>query len=719
MKIFNFSRKNLFLCMFLFAIFSTFSNAQVAKEKDPQLELQRKIFLLNFLNIVASQTHYAYTSPDIIDDVFSETAFNEFIDFTDYSKKFLIADDLKYLQRYKYNIDDQIKSPKTSPIKFYLDTYEIYKQREKMIKGFYEKILSKPFNIYKKEYIDLDYEKMSFAKDTNELKDYWRKYLKYNTIVKMASLKETDESRKEEDTTNSYVLKSIDSLEREARKNTLKNVKEWYKRTKKEKENKWFNNYLNILTERFDPHSNYFGPKVQKAFNQRMSGKLEGIGARLREKNGYVEVAEILIGSPCWKQGELEVGDKIIEVAQKSQHAVNIVDMPVDDAIELIKGKKGTEVTLTVKKTDGLKKKIKIIRDVIEMEETFVKSAVIIHNNKKYGLINLPKFYVDLKKTINTHDCSDDVKKEIEKLKESNVEGIIMDLRNNGGGSLQEAVEIVGHFIPQGPVVQVKENNSPPYVLTDDDKEQIWTGPLVVLVSKFSASASEIFSAAIQDYDRGIILGSDMTFGKGTVQTIIDLDEKLPKRFDKIKPLGAFKMTIQKFYRISGGSTQLRGVSSDVLMPDRYLYTEIGERDYKDALKWDSIVVSDYKKFTFKNKSKIIENSQKRVANSEYFKTIDKKAWWLKIQKDKNQFPLEFNNFLEEEKRIEKENKVFSNLGKMKTEIDASSTISEKKILEGNKSLKDKKEKWLNQLKKDFYIEEGVSVIEDILELSK
>ena len=367
-------------------------------------------------------------------------------------------------------------------------------------------------------------------------------------------------------------------------------------------------------------------PKDKKRFDISMAGKLEGIGARLQKKGDYTTVVELISGGPAWRSGELEVGDAIVKVGQADEPPIDIVGMRLDDAIEFIKGKKGTEVKLTIKKIDGSIVVYSIIRDIVELEETFAKSTVVKMDNRTFGVIHLPKFYIDFNEK-NFRNSATDMEQEIARLKEENIEGLLIDLRNNGGGSLKTAIEIAGLFIKDGPVVQVKYRGEKPNVRSDKNKKIQWDGPLVILVNELSASASEIFAAAMQDYNRAVIIGSKQSFGKGTVQNVLPLNNY----FKYSEDLGALKMTIQKFYRINGGSTQLKGVHSDIAMPDRYTYLDIGERDEKNPLPWDKIEPAKYVPLNiYANFHDVVNDSKKRIAANPQFKLIDKNAKWLK-----------------------------------------------------------------------------------------
>ena len=372
-----------------------------------------------------------------------------------------------------------------------------------------------------------------------------------NTLARLHNKLEIEEDKKKEDST--YVKKTFKQLEEESRIATMKSTEDFFDFMDDLDDTDWFSFFINSISKSFDPHTSYFAPRAKTSFYQELTGKLEGIGARLQKKEDYTTVVELVSGGPAWRAGELEVGDIILKVAQGDEEPLDIIGMRLDDAIEFIKGKKGTEVRLTVKKIDGSIKIISIIRDIVELEETFAKTSIVKKDDRTFGLINLPKFYIDFSEQ-NFRNSATDMAKEVERMKAQNVEGLLIDLRNNGGGSLETAIAIAGLFIEEGPIVQVKYKESNAKIRNDKDVKIRWNKPLVVLVNELSASASEIFAAAMQDYKRAVIIGSKQTFGKGTVQNILPLNNYY--KYDK--DLGALKMTIQKFYRINGGSTQLK-----------------------------------------------------------------------------------------------------------------------------------------------------------------
>jgi carboxyl-terminal processing protease len=658
--------------------------------------------LLSILKYVLTQGHY---QPKELNDAFSEKVYKNFITSLDPSKHYFLQSDIDEFSKYKTEIDDELKN---EDLTFFYLVYNRLMERINEAERYYPEILGKPFNFNKKEDLDVDYDKMPYAKNKSEIISLWRKQLKLSTLSRLHDNITAENDKLKEDKT--YKKKSFAELEIAARKKTKENMSDFFNRMHDISYQDWFSTYLNSIAEDFDPHTAYFDASVKKQFDISMSGKIEGIGARLMKKNDYTKVSELISGGPAWKEGELEVGDIILKVAQGDEEPIDIVGMRLDDAIEYIKGKKGTEVKLTVKKLDGSIKVISIIRDVVELEDTFVKSSVVTKDNRKFGVINLPKFYIDFDEK-NFRNSATDMAKEIDRLKKENVEGLVIDLRNNGGGSLKTAIEISGLFINKGPVVQVKYRDRPATVQSDKDAKIAWDGPLVILVNELSASASEIFSAAMQDYGRAVIIGSKQTYGKGTVQSLLDLNRYANSK----KDLGALKMTIQKFYRINGGSTQLEGVHSDIMLPDRYTYLKVGERDLENPLPFDKVPAATYSLWNnYENFSETINNSKKRIATNNYFKLIDENAKWLKKNQEDTLAHLNYNAYKNDIDQREKEAKKFDAIRKYTTNLTYNSPLYEKPLLANNKDLADKRNAWHKNLKKDIYMQEALNVLEEL-----
>ena len=660
--------------------------------------------LLEMLMSSLEQAHY---NPLKINDEFSEKVYSLYLKRLDASKKFLLQGDVDTLSAYKQKIDDEIKS---GSLEFYNLSLKIINERIKEKGNWTREILSKPLDFSVDEEYETDGDKTPYAKSINELKVEWAKMLKYQVLSRLEeALTNQEKAKTKKDT--SFIEKSFDSLEVDARRKTIKANEDWFKRLSKVSPKERYSVFLNTITGLYDPHTEYFAPKDKKRFDQSMSGQFEGIGARLQSKDGILKVSEIIVGSPSFKQGELKAGDEIYKVAQGINEPVDITNMEMDDAIDLIKGKKGTEVRLTVKKPDASFKVIRIIRDVIEIDETYAKSA-ILNNKKKVGYIYLPMFYADFTRN-GAHKCSDDVKKEIEKLKKEGVEGIVIDLRDNGGGSLQEVVEMAGLFVNKGPVVQVKGKSGLPNIMENKYSKIVWDGPLAIMINHGSASASEILAAAIQDYKRGIVVGTQ-SYGKGTVQSFIDLDQYVMPQFDSLLPLGSVKITMQKFYRINGGATQLKGVKPDINLPDPYELLEIGEKEMDYPMPWDEISKANYGEYTSINYDKIKKNSLERVKKNAAFKLIETEAKELKAKKDDTKYHLKLETYRSELSKIREQNKKYDNLKLDITGFSADMLSVDKEIIGADTTKLNKENKWVKNIAKDNYIYEASNILNDM-----
>jgi len=661
------------------------------------------IFELLFTNL--NQYHYA---PQKLDDAFSEKLFDIYLRNLDYNKKFLQQTDVDALSKYKKDIDDELQAQKHD---FYNLSVSLINKRIKEKEDWCKELLAKPMDYTIDEEYETDWKKTTYAKSDTELKREWEKMLKFQVLSRIDETLDKQEKAKEKNDTT-VKIKIFDSIEVDARRKTLKANVDYFKRLNKKTNRERFSDFANAFTGVYDPHTEYFAPKEKKKFDQSMSGQFEGIGARLQQKDGILKVSEVIVGSPSYKQGELKAGDDILKVAQGAAEPVDITNMDMEDAIELIKGKKGTEVRLTVKKSDNTLKIIPIVRDVIEIEETYAKSAVL-ENKEKIGYIYLPTFYTDFTRS-GAHHCSQDVRKEIEKLKKQNIKGLIIDLRDNGGGSLQEVVEMAGLFFPKGPVVQVKgKNNAPPNIMEDRNPDVAWDGPLSILINRNSASASEILAAAIQDYKRGVIVGTS-SFGKGTVQSFVNLDNFIIPQFDTIKPIGEVKITQQKFYRINGGATQLKGVTPDVALPDPYALIDRGEKELDNPMPWDEISKADYKEFNMINYANVVKNSQKRVEKDPQFALVEQQAREIKSKKDDTKYNLKLENFRAEQKQLREQNKKYEDLHKEIKGFTASLLDEDKQRMANDTSHLGRETRWAKAVSKDIYIHEASNVINDL-----
>ena len=694
-----------FLSLFLLVSSISFANPTDNKNPDPEKD---KV-LISVLNYMLTRGHYVQKE---LNDEFSEMVFNNFIDGLDPSKRYFTKNDLKEFSKYKFQIDNQLKE---SDIAFYSLVYGRFLDKIKNAKNYYGAILKKPFNYKKDEIIDLDYKKIAYASSEKELLNFWRKQLKLQTIDRIQEQENLDEEKFKKD--KSYKKRSFSVLEKKARAEVMTSMENLYIRIDELEHRDWFSTFLNSIVAAFGPHTTYMPPNIKESFDQDMSGKLEGIGARLQKKGIYTHIVELVSGGPAWKQGELEEGDIILKVAQENKEPLDIVGMRLDDAIKFIKGPKDTKVLLTVKKKiDGTTQVITITRDIVQLDETFVKSSVVEKDGKKYGVIDLPKFYINFDDR-NFRDSAKDMEKEIERLKEENVEGLLIDLRNNGGGSLDTAIKIAGLFVDKGPVVQIKYRNEAPVVREDIDPKIQWTGSLVLLVNELSASASEIFAAAMQDYNRAVILGGNQTYGKGTVQNILPINKFYPN-YDQ--DLGYLKMTIQKFYRINGGSTQVEGVYSDIAMPTRFSYMKYGERDLEGALPWDKVPQASYTEVnSYSNFSDVVTTSIERINKDPKFQLIDEYAKWLKKEQDDSSYSLNYKQYQKELKQREDFAKKFKSVFKYQSGLAFNSPSYEIPFFKENIDLKEKRNAWHKNLSKDLYISEALNVLSQLKLASK
>ena len=655
--------------------------------------------LVDLVSYVLDKLHY---DPQIINDDFSIKVYDDFIGAVDSQKRFLLKSDLELFSQFRLSIDDQINS---SDIAFFNVVYETLKKRIDEVENFYDEILEVPFNFQINEEINLDYENLEYASSLDELKKIWRKRLKLSALDGYASKKEIKD--KEE-----VILE--EEIEKESRNAISENLKDFFQFNKELERSDWFSIYLNSIVTQFDPHTSYLAPEAKEAFDQNISGKFQGIGARLFKRNQQVEISEIIIGGPVWRDNLLNVGDIIIAVAQSAEEEPTEISlMKLTDATDLIKGEKGTNVFLTVKRVDGGIEQVEITRDIVELEETYAKSSIIKDDSNIYGLINLPRFYVDFD-DYGERNAASDIKKEILELKNKNINGLILDLRNNGGGSLKTVVDITGFFIEKGPVVQVKSIGGRKEILKDNDPSIIWDGPLVILVNEFSASASEILAAALQDYNRAIILGSKQTYGKGTVQNVVDLNNVISG--NTYGDLGSLKITTDKFYRVNGGSTQLEGVKSDLIFPNRYSYIDIGEKDLENPLSWDKIDPARYdNSVKVFNYAKAISNSKERIANNEYFSIIDQHAKLIKSKQDDKTISLDYNSYKEDQEEF----KLQSDKLKVIEEFNSPYLFEwNDSNLNANSSynddMKEKRDRWIKSLQKDIYIDEAMNLLKDL-----
>jgi len=680
------------------------------------------------IELIIHMLEQAHFEPKEMNDEFSSNVFQDYLNQLDPYKRYFYQSDIKEFSVFKTELDDQLMAYELT---FFNLTHERLLTRIEESKELYKEVLKTPFDFTLNEEFNTDYEQQNYVSSIKEMKERWRQQLKFSAIAAYYDIINTQEAEADR-------LLKIESMSEEEKENIVNSVRdndfkvmnetemeinardrisnalnELYSVIDDRQRKDWFAVFLNAVVVEFDPHTYYFAPEAKDQFDVNMTGSYEGIGARLYKKVDYITISEIISGGSAWRQNKLEVGDVILKVRQEDEEeAVNVVGMRTADAVKYIKGPKGTNVILTLKKVDGTIEDLSIPRDVIELEETYAKSSFVEKEGKTYGVINLPAFYADFE-DYNNNNSASDVKKEIERLKAQGMEGLVLDLRNNGGGSLKAVVDMVGLFIKDGPVVQIRSSGEPQQVLKDMDRSITWDGPLVILVNELSASASEILAAAVQDYKRAIVIGSKQTYGKGTVQIVFDLNRMM--RVNTNGDMGALKFTTQKFYRINGGSTQLEGVKSDVVVPDRYSYIDIGERDQENPLAWDKIEPAKYSVWdSYFDYDSTIAKSKERMENSDQLKLIDENARWIKSMRDSNMFSLNYSDYKSKLEANDEEAKRFRKISEYATNLTFKSLPYEDKLVEQDSSLKIKRNRWHQSLAKDVYMEEALNVLNDL-----
>jgi len=650
--------------------------------------------------------HYA---PQPVDDAFSQKIFTEFIKRVDFNKKIFTQKDIDQLSTYRNLIDNEIND---SSYDFFNAVMKIFHQRFEQAHRYSQEALEKSFNFEIEESIETDGDKLSFCADTNALKEEWRKYMKLQVLQQINDDDEAQQKSKEKSDT--VKIKSFEELQERAIVKVKKSNEDFFDRINELEDNDWMAVYLNCIANVEDPHSEYFPPVQRQNFDIQMSGQLEGIGAQLQQRDGDIRVSNIVPGSASWRQGQLKAGDVILKVAQGDQEPVSVEGMRLDKAIQLIRGKKGTEVRLTVRKPDGSILLVSIIRDIVVLEATYAQSAVINNNGKKIGYIRLPEFYAPMDQR-GGRSSAEDVKKELQKLTAENVSGVILDLRDNGGGSLQDAVKIGGLFINSGPVVQVRPRNGKVNVMSDTDPAIVYGGPLTLMVNENSASASEIVAGAMQDYHRAVIIGSPSTYGKGTVQNIFNLDNFVARSQSNTGGYGSIKITIQKFYRVSGASTQLKGVIPDIILPDPYSEIPYGEKEDPFAISWDEIAPASYNplKPTY-NLFDLKSQSTKRVASDPAFQLVEQEAGYFKQRNDNTKYSLNYKKFSEEQKEIDEKQKMYDAITQDTSLVNVINLQADFSKINADSVSIARNTQFVKNLRKDLYLNEAVQVVEEM-----
>ena len=695
-------KKNLFTSLIAF-LMCLASCSFVSKDFDTS---DKDTLIIQLITYVLDQAHYLDKE---IDDNFSEKVFYTFLENLDPYKRYFYTSDIEQFSEYKFSIDDSFKSPN---LNFFDIVYEVYIERMSESEKILSNVLSTPFNFSKDEVFQLDFETLDYVQTKDEMYDRWRRLLKIYVIENYHNEIEDDLRKLELD--NTFEVRDLKVIEKESRESLNEMMSQNYKFVFEEMQRSdWLSVYINSFVSQYDPNTSYLDPESKDRFDVDMSGNYAGIGARLQKKIDKVEITEVISGGPAWRDNILEKGDAILKVRQDDeQEPVGILTMRLSEAVKLIKGKKGTKVHLTVKKVDGSISEVTVKRDIVQLEETYIKSSIVEKDNNSYGIINIPKFYIDFDNQSN-RDAAKDLRTEINRLKEQGVKGLVIDLRNNGGGALKTVVDMAGMFIKNGPVVQVKYFDKEKQVLSDRDRSILWSGPLVILVNEGSASASEILAAAMQDYKRAIIIGGNQTWGKGTVQNVFPLNRMV--RGNTNGDLGALRYTTQKYYRISGGSVQLEGVKSDINVPYRYKYLDFGEKDSENPLKWDEIDDVDYTKWQSNFDFDLaILKSKERMSNNEYLKLVDENAKWIKTVRDDKLINLNYDSFKKKLEDNSAKTRKFKALNDFSMSYTFKSLPYELDLIEKDSVLGIKRERWHKSLNKDLYIDEALNVLSDL-----
>lgn len=670
--------------------FISLSNAS-----DNKISAKTEKKILELIITLLEKTHY---SPINIDNKFSKKMYKEYLYSLDKQKVYFLQSDIDEFSAYELKIDDQIKK---NDLTFFYLTYDRVIKRMKESKEIYTDILRGRIDVMTNELINTDFEDCKYSNDKTGIAKKWLNQFKASMLGEILEIEKKDNTK----------AKSFEETEREARENALaflngkldnyQNVNRVY----------FFNIFINSIINQFDNHSEYIPAFFKGKFDVAMSGKIIGIGVKFIYNNGFIAIEQLAYGGPAWKSKKIDAGDLILKIQEENKEIIDVVGYTQEDLLKLVRGKAETILKVTVKKEDGTIKEVSMKRAVIEIEDSYVKSSVAIKNGKKYGVINIPIFYKDFEDE-NARDAAKDVEKEIENLKKDNVEGIVIDLRNNGGGSLDMSLQIAGYFLGNTPIIQVKNSEKSINILSDLNAKIIWDKPLVLLVNNDSASATEVFAAAIQDYKRGIIIGSAQTFGKGTTQNTVDLNGYNIKKDED--DFGILQTTIQKYYRVNGGSTQLTGVQSDIVVRDRFWNKNYGEKSRDNILIWDKIDAIPFKTFdNITNSSKVINDSKIRIESDKNFNLLAE-FQDVKLKTENKTVLINLDKYREKIKIHRANQEAILNLLDYSKLSNFKSTTSESLLFKKLPTLEEKRKQWNQALSKDFYVNEALNVLSEI-----
>ena len=682
------------------AVFFAFKTTEKQNGESPEIRHRK---LLSTIGHLLETEHY---SPRKIDDDFSKDVFKEYLKALDPEKNIFLQSDINALRVYETKLDDEIHG---DAILFQPATSVIYEKRVTEARKVFETVIQTPFDFSIDDSVLLDVDVKLAPLNENDRNTYWHQILKYKTLDRFVNLTEEREKNKSKE---KFVVKADSTLEREARASVKKEYLKRFERLEKtfDKE-KRFELFLNTITGLMDPHTDYMAPVEKRSFTEQMSGTFYGIGAQLTQDDNGIKIASIQPGGAAWKSGQLVVNDVIVKVAQGADEPVDVSGYETTDAVKLIRGNLGTEVRLTIRKPDGSYKIVALKREKIVLDEGFARSAIIQKGADKYGYILLPDFYADFEREDGAR-CARDVAKEIEKLKAENVKGIAIDVRYNGGGSLYEVVQMAGLFIDQGPMVQIRNKEGRSQTLSDEVPGSIYNGPLVVMVNEFSASASEIFAGAIQDYKRGIIMGSTSTYGKGTVQRNVPFGKPLDDLGIQTE-YGAVKLTFQKFYRVTGSSTQRKGVVPDVILPDEYEFLKYREKDNESSLPWDEMARAKFQVWPGNAPiAAIAAKVNDKIAKDTSMIAFKKTLAWVSTQMDRP-VHLKLDNYIAFRKQLQSTMIQNDNRLKLKDSMQVIALKADYNKFYNNpdKTKQDRYQAWLKVIAKDAQINEASKLL--------
>jgi carboxyl-terminal processing protease len=690
-----------FATVFLFgSLFFAFNTFKTENPESPELR-QRK--LLSTIGHLLESEHY---DPRRIDDTFSKEVFNAYFKALDPEKNVFLQTDIDSLSKYMYTIDDEIHG---ATISFQPAVSLIYDRRIKEAQNLFNQSMEQPFDFNKEDSVQLNTDKLGYPKNELERAKRWEMLMKYRTIERYANLIEERTKNKDKE---KFVYKNDSTLEAESRAYVKKSVKKRLESFEKTfTKEKRFDVFLNAITGLMDPHTDYLAPVEKRSFTEQMSGVIYGIGAQLTQDDFGIRIASIQPGGPAWKSGQIVVNDVIVKIAQGAEEPVDVSGYETTDAVKLIRGTLGSEVRLTFRKPDGSFKVVSLIREKIVLDEGYARSVVIQKGEDRYGYILLPDFYADFERE-DGHRCSEDVAAEIKKLKAENVKGIVIDVRFNGGGSLYEVVQMAGLFIDKGPIVQIRNKEGRSQTLYDETPGILYDGPLVVMLNEFSASASEIFAGAIQDYKRGIVIGSSSSYGKGTVQRNVAFGKPLDSLGIQTE-YGAVKLTFQKFYRITGSSTQKKGVVPDVILPDEYEYLKYREKDNESALSWDEMEKAKYQVWpNHMQLTPIIQQANQQIQTDTALNRFKQNLLWVSSQIETPVY-LKLDKFQAFKKQIQVVSKQNEQALKLKVpmKLAPAKLDNEKFYNNPDKPKQDRYQAWIKDLAKDFQLNEATSIL--------